>query len=178
MALHDLFTHQTSSVVDVRPNSRGEFIQVWDAPFKAESRRLLLTYLRTPEGPTEICHRLELEDGRFAVVETCGTQRTYYYRENPHPPRVETILPSGRMLVRDPRNGFSVEGVFTTEFDWESLKPKGKPLGDRAVMKLQSEGQSWFLSTYQGIGEQLTLRVVERYRGKQREEMREVNVEG
>jgi hypothetical protein len=176
MALHDLFTHQRSAVVDVRPNPQGEFVQVWNAPFRAENRRLLLTYLRTANGPTEICHRLELEDDRFSVVETCGTQRTYYYRDNPHPPKIETILPSGRVIVRDPRNGFSVEGVFTTDFDWETLKPKGKPLGDRAVMKLQSEEQSWFLSTFQLNGEKSTLVVVERYRGKKRQEVREVEV--
>jgi len=174
MALHDLFTHQRSAVVDVRPHPEGEFVQVWTAPFRAENRRLLLTYLRTANGPTEICHRVELQDDRFSIVETCGTQRTFYYRHGTHPPRIETILPSGRVLVRDPRNGFSVEGVFTTSFDWEALRPKGRSLGDRAVMKLQSEDQSWFLSTYQRNGETSTLVVVERYLGKKREEVREV----
>lgn len=94
MAMQDLFTHQRSPLVDVVPNPRGEFVQVWSAPFCAENRRLLLTYIRTPTGPADVCHRIQLEDARFSSVETCGTQRTFYYRENPFPPRVETILPS------------------------------------------------------------------------------------
>ena len=173
MSLHNLFTHQSSPLVKVTPHPNGEFVQVWSAPFKAEDRRLLLAYMRTAAGPTDIIHRIALEDGRFSLIETCGNQRTYYYRDVPHPPKIETILPSGRILVRDPRNGYSVEGVFTREFDWEKLKPKGKPLGDRAVMKLQSEEQTWFVSTYQKIGEQSTLMVVESYRGKELERVHE-----
>lgn len=160
--------------MQVRKNPNGEFVQVWSAPFKTENRRLLLAYQRTATGTTDILHRVALEDGRFSLIETCGNQRTYYYRDEPHPPKMETILPSGRLLVRDPRNGYSVEGVFTREFDWEKLQPKGKPLGDRAVMKLQSDEQTWFVSTYQKIGEQPTLMVVESYRGKQLEQVYEV----
>jgi hypothetical protein len=171
MALHNLFTHQRSPLVDVTPNPRGEFVQVWSAPFRAEKRRLLLTYLRTPSGPESICHRIELEDGRFSIVETCGTQRTLYYREGSGPPRRETILPSARILVSDPHNGELIEAIFSRDFDWSASKPKGKPLGDRAVMKLQSTGETWFLATYQRRGEQSALAVVEEYCGHERKKL-------
>jgi hypothetical protein len=171
MALHDLFTHRSSPLIDVAPNARGEFVQVWDGPLRAERRRLLLTYLRTPSGPVDVCHRIELPDSRFSIVETCGTQRIFYYREDPTPPRVETILPSARILVSDPRVGEVVEAVFSAEFDWTANKPKGKPLGDKAVMKLQSAGGTWFRATYQRRGDNTTLAVVEEYKGHDRKSL-------
>ena len=177
MALNDLFTHQRSTLVDVVPNPRGEFVQVWNAPHRAERRRLLLTYLRTANGPTEIYHRIELDEGPFCIIETFRTERIFYYRDNPHPPRTETILPSGRILVSDPRAGFAVEASFTAAFDWEKMRPKGKALGDRAVMKLQSSGEPWVLTTFQRRGDQLFLVVLEEYRGHIREKFHEFGLE-
>lgn len=171
MALHNLFTHQRSQLVDVRVHPHGEFVQVWSAPFRSENRRLLLTYFRTPSGPTDICHRVELEDARYSLVETCGTMRTLYYRDKPLQMRQETILPSGRVLVRDPFKGELVDAVFSIDFDWSTSKPKGKALGDRAVMKLQSTGGTWFRATYQCRQDVSALVVVEQYSGHERKKL-------
>jgi hypothetical protein len=115
-----------------------------------------------------VYHRVEIADARFSVVETRGTQRTFYYRENPFPPRIETILPSARVLVSDPRAGETVDAVYVAAFDWNENAPKGKPLGDKAVMKLQSSGGTWFVATYQRRGDASALAVVEEYAGNER----------
>lgn len=162
-----MFDHKPSDRVDVFLNPEGEFVQIWDSPRGTASRRLLLTYLRMPSGPRQVCQRIYLDEGPFELVEATDLHRVYYYREGGES-RHERFLPSGRLLVSDPSHGLKMRSVFTAEFDWEKQTPKGKPLGDKPVMRLQSEGGLWYLSTYQetaNLPESLWL--VEEHRGRE-----------
>lgn len=141
-----MFDHRRSELVDVFPNAEGEFIQVWDSPRGTQGRRLLLTYLRTSEGPREICHRLFQSEGPFELIEVTDLQRVFHYRKGGEP-RHERFLTSGRVLVHDPRHGIRTRRVFTADFDWVKQAPKGKSLADKAVMRLQSGDESWYVST-------------------------------
>jgi hypothetical protein len=160
-----MFDHEPSEFVDVFRNSEGEFVQIWDSPRGTKGRRLLLTYIRTPTGPREVCQHLYFDEGPFELVEATDLRRVWYYRDRGES-RHERFLPSGRRLIHDPRNGFKTRGVFTGEFDWEKQAPKGKALSDKPVMRLQSEGALWYLSTYQETAsEPESLWVVEEHRG-------------
>ncbi len=160
-----MFDLQRSDRVDVFPNPEGEFVQAWDSPRGTPGRRLLLTYLRTAAGPREVCHRIYLSEGPFELIEATDLRRMFSYRDGGEP-RHERFLASGRLLVHDPRYGFRTRSVFTADFDWVKQVPKGKALGDKPVMRLQSEGGSWYVSTYQeGPSEPELLRLVEEHRG-------------
>jgi hypothetical protein len=80
-------------------------------------------------------------------------------------------------LVSDPRQGQGIQAVFCKDFDWSANMPKGKPLGDKAVMKLQSTGQVWFVASYQCHGEAAALAVVEEYSGHDRKKLVEFGTE-
>ena len=169
-----MFDHQRSELVDVFPNVEGEFIQIWDSPWKTPGRRLLLTYLRTPSGVKEINHRAYLEEGPFELIEMSELRRICYYRGS-RETRHERFLPSGRFLVDDPRKGLMMRSVFTSEFDWDKHVPVGKPLGDKAVMRLQTAGSIWYISTYQDTSAGSSdLRVVEEFQGNTRRRLVEV----
>ncbi len=141
------FEHQRSALVDVFPKPDGEFVQVWDSPRSTVGRKLLLTYFRSASGPSEITHRVTLDEGPFQMIETSGSRRTFFYRGKNAAVRQELFLPSGRLLVSDPLRGLSVRAVFTRDFDWSAMIPRGRPLGDRAVIKLQDGGETYFVST-------------------------------
>ena len=143
-----MFDHKPSDHVDVFRNPEGEFVQIWDSPRRTNGRRLLLTYLRTPTGTRKVCQRVYLEEGPFELIEATDLRRVLYYRGGGES-RHERFLPSGRRLTHDPRNGFKTRSVFTAEFDWEKNAPIGKALGDKPVMRLQTEGSLWYVSTYQ-----------------------------
>ncbi len=143
------FDHPASDLVDVFANDKGEFVQVWNRPFGEPGRKLLLTYQRTAAGPADVTSNVHLEEGPYRLIETSGHRRTLYYRDRPEHPRYEEILPSGRLLVEDFRNGLIVDRVFTANFDRQKRKPKGRKLGDRAVLRRQTAGETWFLSHYQ-----------------------------
>lgn len=162
-----MFDHKATDRVDVIPNPEGEFVQIWDSPRGTTPRRLLLTYLLTPTGPREVCQRLYLDEGPFELVEATDLRRVYYYRDGGES-RHERFLPSGRRLTHDPRSGFKTRRVFTAEFDWEKHTPKGKPLGDKQTMRLQSDGAVWYVSTYQETATQPeSLWLVEEHRGRE-----------
>jgi hypothetical protein len=162
-----MFDHKPSNLVDVFPNPEGEFVQILDSPRGTAGRRLILTYLRTPKGPREVCQRVYLDEGPFELVEATDLRRVSYYRDN-HEMRHERFLPSGRRLISDPRNGFITRSVFTAGFDWENQAPIGKPLGDKPVMRLQAEGGVWYVSTYQQTPAELeSLWLVEEHRGRE-----------
>ena len=61
---------------------------------------------------------------------------------------------------------------YRSGFDWNTLKGKGRVLGDRAIMKRQSEGEEWFVLSHQeryDESDELTsseLGYVEQYQGK------------
>jgi hypothetical protein len=95
--------------------------------------------------------RIEFLDGSWEAVDTTGPRRTYYYRGDTHDYRYEEILPSGRLLLQDERQGKIIKEVWTDDFDWPTLTPKGKPLGSRAVQNRQSEGRRFFVSSYQQL---------------------------
>ena len=173
------FDHTASDLVDVFPNPDGEFVQVWSAPRGVAGRTVILAYLRTPHGPVDVTSRIELEQGPWDSIDTTGPRRTFYYRDDGRQHRYEEILPSGRMLVSDERNGLRLRAVWTEAFDWESLRPKGRPLGDRAVMKRQDEGGSYFVATYQQSGcgtgaESERLVCVVEYCGRERVSLQEL----
>ena len=64
---------------------------------------------------------------------------------------------------------------FHAAFDWRTLEPKGRPLGDRALLRLQGSGGTWFELLYreefvtEGLFDRLvrkTLVRVEEHRGR------------
>lgn len=167
MGLYTMFDHKPSERVDVFPNPEGEFVQIWESPRGTKRRQLLLTYLRTPTGPQQVCHRVYLDEGPFELVEATDLRRVFYYRDQGES-RHERFLPSGRLLIHDLRHGLKTRSVFTTDFDWEKQVPKGKALGDKPVMRLQTEGGSWYVSTYQETAtEPESLWLVEEHRGRE-----------
>ncbi len=145
------FDHIASELVDVIPNSEGEFVQVWSAPRSRERRYVKLSYQRTPNGPVNIDSHIVIEGEMWKSINTTGPRRTYFYSGETHDYRYEEILPSGRLLVEDQRRGIIIKETWTEEFDWENLKPKGKPLGNRAVQKRQGTGAPYFVTNYQQI---------------------------
>jgi hypothetical protein len=162
-----MFDHKSSDRVDVFRNAEGEFVQIWDSPRGTVGRRLLLTYRRGTTGSREVCQRVYLDEGPFELIETTDLRRVFYYRDGGES-RHERFLPSGRRLIHDPRHGFIMRSVFTAEFDWEKCVPKGKALGDKPVMRLQSEEGIWYLSTYQTTPSQAeSLWLVEERRGRE-----------
>ena len=171
------FDHQRSALVDVIPNAEGEFVQVWDRPLRAPGRRLLLTYQRTPLGPTTISSRVYFPDGPWQCVDTTGPRRTFYYRGHDDHPRYEEALPNGEWLVDDFRAGLVIQTYFTDTFAWDEPVRPSRTLGDRAVLKRQAAGLSWFLSSYQETWASdalvsSTLRLAEEYRGEELVQLR------
>jgi hypothetical protein len=162
-----MFDHKPSERVDVFRNPEGEFVQIWDSPRGTNGRRLLLTYLRTPTGPRDVCQRVYLDEGPIELVEATDIRRVLYYRGG-RESRHERFLLSGRRLINDPRHGFKTRSLFTADFDWEKQVPKGKALGDKPVMRLQTERGLWYLSTYQETPtEPELLWLVEEHRGRE-----------
>jgi hypothetical protein len=162
-----MFDQKASEHVDVVRHPQGEFVQIWDSPRGTVGRRVLLTFLRTPAGPHEICQRIYLDAGPFELVEATDLRRVFYYRDGGEA-RHERFLPSGRRLIHDPDHGFKTRSVFTAEFDWQKQTPKGKVLGDKAVMRRQTEGDFWYVSTYQETASQPeSLWLVEEHRGRE-----------
>jgi hypothetical protein len=143
------FEHLESDRVDVLPNAEGEFVQIWSAPRGHVGRYVMLSHQRTSEGPECIHARIRLEGGPWKTVETRGSHRTLYYACDTNDIRNEEILPRGRLLVSDPRQGLRTRHMFTENFDWDKLAPKGRSLGDRAIIKLQDAGSPWYVTSYQ-----------------------------
>ena len=172
------FDHQKSDYTDVRAQPDGsEFVQVWNKPFRAENRRVILSYRRTPDGPVDIKHRVYLDEGPYEFIETWRDTRSFVCH-NHVDGRHECFLPSGRLLITDSRHGTKLERVFTADFDFDKQMPKGKPLGDRPIMRLQTEGRQWFLSVYlQTSDGSSTLRVVTEYEGHTPKQVYEFNSE-
>jgi hypothetical protein len=165
------FDHHRSDLVDITPNSTGEFVQVWDRPQGERGRRLLLTYQRTPLGPKDISSRLYPNEGPWLLVETTGSRRTFYYRNRPDQVRHELALPGGGWLINDVPDGLVIRSVYAAAFNPEVPEVAPPPLGDKAVMRRQSEGGAWFILSYQETWaapdtlSSSVLRLVEAYRG-------------
>ena len=164
------FDHVPSDLVDITPHVDSEFVQVWSAPDGTEDRFVTLSYHRTPNGPTDIDSRVGVEGGPWESIETNGPRRSYYYRGGDHETRYVELLPSGRPLVEDDRQGFTIKSVWSDQFDWKGMKPVGKPLGGFAVEKRKKEGATFFVSCYQqtlanGSLASETLVYVEEYSG-------------
>ena len=154
------YDHIKSPCVDVIKNAEGEFIQVWDAPFKTPNRNLLFTYQRNGDQITSITRYECPKNGLYSTIIFYENQTTYYYRDPINKLRIEKPLKNGLTLIRDDVKGFRIEAVFTKRFNFEKLKPVGRKLGDRAVIKLQFEKKEYFVSTYQcssEFGDQLAL---------------------
>lgn len=143
------FDHVASSLVTVHPNDEGEFVQVFTAPRGHDNRFVTLSYQRTPDGPTSINSRIDLSTGDWASVETTGPRRTYYYPGKRAGSRYAELLPTGRPLIIDETKGIKVRETWTEAFDWDLMKPKGKPLGPRAASNRQNRRIPLTVATYQ-----------------------------
>lgn len=75
-------------------------------------------------------------------------------------------LQNKNILISDELENLAVETVFTVDFNFEKLSPKGRKLGDQAVMKRQAENKRYFVSTYQKVGDEPRLAMVKEYLGK------------
>lgn len=162
------FDHIKSPSIDVVPNTEGEFVQVWDAPFKTPGRNLLLTYQRSGTNVSDVTRFEYPEEGDFSRITINDTYRRYVYRNSPRDYRMEQILENGVILVSDQPKGLCIESIFTDSFNFEKLSPKGRKLGDRAIMKRQTENQEYYVSTFQvsiKFGTQLAF--VRKYLGRE-----------
>lgn len=52
-------------------------------------------------------------------------------------------------MIDDFHAGLALRLDYRGGFDWTSLKPKGRALGDRATMRRQSEGREWYVLSFQ-----------------------------
>jgi 4-hydroxyphenylpyruvate dioxygenase-like putative hemolysin len=162
------FDHGASDLVTVRANERGEFVQVFN--HRRSGGRVVLSYQRTPTSIESISWTVVLAEESYERVEVDGEQRCLRRRDGTA--RVERMLPSGRLLIQDPRAGLSIKDVWSAEFNWEKRTPKGGPLNDRAIMKLQDQNLPWYVSLFQvrkGTSgeEQKELLAVEEYVGRE-----------
>lgn len=95
------YDHIESPCIDVRKNAKGEFVQVWDAPFKTPGRNLLLTYQRNGTHITSISRHERPEEGLYSHIIFYESQTTYCYREQQGKLRTEKLLENGALLVWD-----------------------------------------------------------------------------
>ncbi|MGH1441791.1 MAG: hypothetical protein ACRBBR_16880 [Cellvibrionaceae bacterium] len=161
------YDHVKSSTVDVVKHAYGEFVQVWDAPFKIPGRRLQLTYRRNGEDVSDITTHEYLDSGVFSKIIRGSNYVSYFYRDKKHQSRLERKLPNGKLLISDEPNLLYVKAVFTADFNFEKLTPKGRKMGDRAVMKRQINNEQYFVATYQQYGDnEPRLAMVQEYLGK------------
>jgi hypothetical protein len=160
------FDHQPSEIVEVRSQRHGDFVQVYDSPGR-RSRRVVLSYLRTPDGPKQIRHHLRFDEGPFSYICVSASARVYHYRDKSRKPRLEEFLPTGKMLVDDPQNGHTMERIFSADFDWERLEPVDPLFDDPPILNRQSAGKPWYVTTYQiANSEPTTLWLVEEHEGQ------------
>ena len=118
-------------------------------------------------------------DGPWEAISRTPDSVTYYPRNPSKQPRFEKTLPSGAVIVDDLHAGLVIRDDYRAEFDWATLKGKGRSLGDRAIMKRQTEESRWFILTFQerfDESDQLassSLRCVEEYRGSKVTQVKE-----
>ncbi len=142
------FDHESSPTVDVRKNQTGEFIQVWNLPFKTQGRKLLLSYQRDGNNISDINKITYFENGTFSCISEREEQKTYTYRDNKRAFRIETTLSNGYLLVDDDREQLSTEYIYCLNFDYNT-KTLSKKLSDKAVVELQKNKCNWYRVIYQ-----------------------------
>lgn len=161
------YDHIKSPTVDVVKHVVGEFVQVWDEPFKTPGRKLLLTYFRDGKDVSDVTVHEYPSDGDFSQIVKGENYIRSYYRDKEREPRIEATLPNGKVTISDESKGIYLKSEFTPGFDFEKLKPKGRALGDRAVIKKHKEQGQFYVSTYQQFGESdPELVMVKEYLGK------------
>ena len=145
--------HAKSETVDVVKHKDGKFVQVWNKLFKAPGRRLLLTYFRNGKDVLDITAREYLSDGEYSHIEKGDGYIHFGYQNKSLKPRVERTLSNGKILISDEIKNIFVISVFTPEFDFDNLKPKGGAMGDgrwamgdRAIIKKHKEKGKFFIS--------------------------------
>jgi hypothetical protein len=120
------------------------------------------------------------DEGSWEAIERTSDSVTFYPRNPSKQPRYERTLPSGEILVDDIHAGLVIRNDYRASFDWSTLKGGGRSLGNRAIMRLQSQGSRWFiLSIQERYDESETLvsselRCVEEYRGNNLIQLREL----
>ena len=142
------FDHDSSPTVDVRKNQTGEFIQVWNLPFKTQGRKLLLSYQRDGKNISDINKITYFESGTFSSISERDEQKIYTYRDNKRAFRVETTLSNGYILVDDGSEQLSTEYIYCVNFDHNTKTPS-KKLSDKVVLKLQKNNSNWYRVIYQ-----------------------------
>ncbi len=121
------------------------------------------------------------DSGPWGLIIQSEDRTSYFPRNGRKPPRVERRLPSGGTLVDDFAAGLVLREDYIRRVDSRTLMPKGKALGDRAVLALQRAGASWFRVVRQevyGADGQLksrSIRLVEEFRGAERIGLTEVD---
>jgi hypothetical protein len=141
------FEHTPGPRVDVFPKHDGEFVQIWALD---RSKGVIKSYHRTPKGKITGLHLREfLHDGPFKMKDTFEDHRTTYYYHDHGPPdfakRYEERISDGRLLIDDKRAGLQIERIWTKDFDFKRLKPKGRPMGDRAVFKAHDTDSTFYI---------------------------------
>jgi len=158
------FDHEISPTVTVRKNKDGEFVQVWNLPFKTQGRKLLLSYLRNGKNITEIQKLTYYDSGLYSCVSETENQKLYTYRGDKRYFRFETTLSNGYLLVDDGKGPESAEYIYCSKFDINTKIPSRK-LNDNAVMKLQRNNESWYKVIYQINGVDKILVASQKYCG-------------
>src|SRR5205823_3895272 len=88
-----------------------------------------------------------------------------YYAGETREKHYEEIMPSGRLLIDDPRCGWRIRRYYSRDFDWQECAPIGPALVDREVMCLQTGGGKWYVSVYQEGPNSSALYLVEEHEG-------------
>jgi hypothetical protein len=91
------------------------------------------------------------DQGPWQLIERNEHGVTYHPRQPGRLPRFEFRLPSGGFLVHDLPSGFVLRKEYYRDADLDALQPKGRPLRDRAVLKLQDEEALWYVFHYQDV---------------------------
>ena len=111
------------------------------------------------------------EAGPWALIERSTGRVVYHPRDRRRQARLELTLPSGALLIHDLHAGLVLRTTYFASFDWQRSQPIGRALGDRATVKRQQAGATWFRVSTQEVYDEAdtlveaTVRLVEQYVG-------------
>ena len=111
------------------------------------------------------------EAGPWALIERSAGRVVYHPRDRRRQARLALTLPSGALLIHDLHAGLVLRTSYFASFDWQRTRPIGRALGDRAIIKRQQAGATWFRVSIQEVYDEAdalveaTVRLVEQYVG-------------